>query len=177
MCDPVTLAVASMGLSVAQGVTAYSGAVSAAKGQADLANQNAQNAARAADANWQALGLREQQEQAESLQQRQQQEIQASQAGAAAEVAAGAAGVSGNSVGGVLRDIYGSLGRNLTIIGTNRDQARAGLAVDMENVGIGTQNQINSVPQPETPSLLPYALQTFSSGLNTYTAYKQRKES
>lgn len=165
-----------MGLSVVQGAVAYSGAVSSAKSQADLANQNAQNAARSAEANWRSVGLREQQEQAESLQQRQQQEIEASQAAASAEVAAGGAGVSGNSVGGVLQDIYGSLGRNLSVLGANRDQARTGLAIEMDNVGIGAQNQINSVSRPETPSMLPYALQTFSSGLNIYSSYKQRRD-
>ncbi|UFS66939.1 hypothetical protein LO749_20825 [Paracoccus denitrificans] len=166
---------ASIGLSVVQAGVAYTGATEAAKAQADYANQNARNAARTAEANWRALGTREQQEQAESLQQRQQQEIEASKAAASAEVAAGQAGVSGNSVGGILQDIYGSLGRNLTIIGTNRANARSGIAAEMENVGIGAQNQINSVPQPETPSLLPYGLQAFSQGLNAYSQYKQRK--
>lgn len=175
MCDPVTMATAQIAIGAASAGAAYMGASAQAENQQALHNQNAENAVRARNTNYRNLSARVQQEDAAALQEKQAIQIEAAQAAATAEVASGEAGVTGNSVGNLLRGVYGTLGRNLRTSEVNSRNRRSAAEGELENLTLAAQSQINSVPQATKPSVFPYILQGVSSGMKPYTEYQARK--
>lgn len=177
MCDPVTLLATSLVMSGAQAVMGYQAQNAQYKSQMDSYRQNAENSAIAAADNYSQLNIRAQQENAAHSQQAESAEIEKAQALATAEVAAASGNVAGLSVEGVLRDIYSQAGRNEATADANLRMSGDYLDGERRNAQRAAQNQINSVPIPEKPSMTPFLLQGFAQGLNSYTGYYNRKNS
>lgn len=175
MCDPVTMAVAQFAVAAAGTASSYSAAKSEAGAAQATYDQNVKNTEQAQKANHRSLSSRVQQEDQAALQAAQSQEIEAAQTAATIEVSAGESNLSGNSVGNLLRGVYGTLGRNQTTLAANSDARREASTVELENIDIAAKNQINSMPQPTKPSLTPYLIKGFSDGLSSYNSYQKRK--
>lgn len=79
------------------------------------------------------------------------------------------------SVEHILRDVYAQQGRNDAALDVNARMNRDYLMGEKRAAEAGGQSQINSVPIPEKPSVVPYALNAFGTGLNSYSNFKQRK--
>lgn len=171
MCDPVTMAVVAIG----QAVVGYQAANANYKAQLKAYEQNAENATRATATNYSNLNIRLQQEDQAAAQSKQQNEIEAAKAASSAEVAAAAGGVGGLSVGAVLQDIYAQAGRNEATTDANLRMTRGYLQGELKSAEQSGQNAINSMPIPEKPGFLPFALGAFSSGLNAYNDNLKRK--
>lgn len=174
MCDIITIA--SIGLGIMQSVAQYSAAQAQYEAQMEHQRQNAINASRAAENQYANINVRAQQEDTARVQQQMQTNIEVAQAASTVEVAAGAANVSGLSVEHVLRDIYAQQGRNEAALDVNARMSRDYLMGEKRAAEAGGQSQINSVPIPEKPSVLPYVLGAFSTGLNAYSNYQQRSK-
>lgn len=173
MCDPTTIALASLAAGVGQSVVGYVGAQANYDNQIDAYNQNAQNAATTAAQNYRNINIRVQQEDQAANQQKQESAIEAAQAVATAQAAAEAGGVGGLSVDAVLRDIYAQAGRNEAVTDANLRMSRGYLEGEAKAAQLSGQNQINSMAIPEKPSPFPYLLGAFSSGISAYTTKMQ----
>lgn len=173
MCDIMTIA--SIGLGIAQSVAQFGAAQQQYEAQMEHQRQNAINASRAAENQYANINIRAQQEDTARNQQQLATNIEVAQAVSTVEVAAGVGGVSGLSVEHILRDIYAQQGRNEAALDVNARMSRDYLMGEKKAAEAGGQSQINSVPIPEKPSILPYALGAFSSGLNAYSNYQQRR--
>lgn len=174
MCEPTLLLAASLTMSAGQAVMGYQAAQQQYASQMDAYRQNAENAALSAAENYTRLNIRAQQENAAHSQQAQAAQIEKAQAVASAEVAAAQGNVAGLSVEGVLRDIYAQAGRNEAAADTNLRMSRDYLQGELDGAQRSAQNQINSVPIPEKPSMTPFLLQGFASGLNAYSGHYDR---
>lgn len=166
MCDPITAI--TIGLSIAQGAVGYAGQQAQYKQQMEVFRQNAINASTATENQYKNLNIRAMQEDAAANQQQQQTNIEVAQAAATTQVAASEGGVAGLSVSHVLRDLYSQQGRNDAALASNHQMSRAFLAGEKKAAEAGGQNQINSVPIPEKPSILPTVLNIFGSALGAY---------
>lgn len=174
MCDPITLV--TVGLGIAQGVAGYAASNAQYKEQSRVAQENAINASNATQNTYKNLNIRAMQEDMAANQQRQQTDIQASQTSASVVTAAAEAGASGLSVSHVLQDVWAQKGRSDAALDTNIQMNKDFLAGEKKAAEAAGQNQINSVPLPEKPSFLPFALDAFSTGLGAYSDYKKRKQ-
>lgn len=180
MCEPLTLiSSAAIGkisavMGIAQAAIGYSAAQDNYATQQETFRQNAENAATSAANQYSNLNIRTQQEGKAAAQAAQASEIEKSKAIASAEVAAAAGGVSGLAVDGVLRDLYSQAGRNEVAADTNLRMSRDYLSGEMKATNASAQSQVNSMPIPEKPSALPFVLQGFSAGLNSYTGHLER---
>lgn len=175
MCDPITII--SVGLGIGQSMMSMSAANAQYKEQVRVQQDNAINASNAAENQFKNLNIRAMQEDAAASQQQQQTNIDAAKATASIQVAATQGGVSGMSVAHVLGDVYSQKGRSDAALDTNIQMNRDYLAGEKKAAEANGQSQINSVPIPEKPSFLPFALDAFSTGLGAFTDYKKRKAS
>ncbi|WP_440982396.1 virion core protein, T7 gp14 family [Shinella sumterensis] len=173
MCDFITILGA--GLGIAQSAVQYSAAQDQYEAQMEVQRQNALNASKAAENQYANINVRAQQEEMAAAQQRQESKIEAAKAASTVEVAASEGGVSGLSVDAVLRDIYAQHGRNEASLDVNQRMSRDYLTGELKAAEAGGQNQINSVPIPEKPSMMPYVLNAFGSGLNAYSNRPKKK--
>lgn len=169
MCEPTTIALASMAMGAAQSIVGYQAARAQYSSQMDAYKQNAINSSRSTERAYSNLNIKTRQEGEAAAQAQQQNEIERARAVAAAESASYAGGVSGLSVDAVLRDIYAQAGRNEATADTNLRMNRDYLAGEMQSAELTGQSQINGMPIPEKPSATPYLLNTFSSGINAYS--------
>lgn len=133
------------------------------------------NAARSAEQQYSALGRRAQQEDQATAQEKQELDLEAARQAATVEVAAGGAGVSGASLEYVLADIYAGRGRNEATLDANQRMSRGYLEEQMAGAQIGSQSAINAAAKPMRPSVVPYAMDAFSTGLNSYTSRRKQK--
>ncbi|MCJ8149096.1 virion core protein, T7 gp14 family [Shinella sedimenti] len=173
MCDFVSIL--GVGLGIAQNAVQYSAAQDQYEAQMEVQRQNAINASRAAENQYANINIRAQQEDMARNQQQLETNIETAKAASTVEVAAGQGGVSGLSVDAVLRDIYAQQGRNDAALDVNARMSRDYLTGEMKAAEAGGQNQINSVPIPEKPSMMPYVLNAFGSGLNAYSNRPKKK--
>lgn len=175
MCEPTTLLALSVASSLGQAMAGYSAANAQYKQGMAMHEQNAINASRAAADQYSSLNIRAQQEGMAAHQQKEETGIQTAQATSAAEIAAGDANVGGLAVGHILRDLYSQKGRSDATADTNLRMSRDYLFGEMKATQSGAQSNINSVPLPQKPSALPFAMQAFGSSLDTYSQYKARQ--
>lgn len=173
MCDFVSIL--GVGLGIAQSAVQYSAAQDQYDAQMEVQRQNALNASKAAENQYANINIRAQQEDMARNQQQLETNIETAKAASTVEVAAGQGGVSGLSVDAVLRDIYAQQGRNDAALDVNARMSRDYLTGEMKAAEAGGQNQINSVPIPEKPSMMPYVLNAFGSGLNAYSNRPKKK--
>lgn len=175
MCEPATLAVTQLAISAASTASAYGAAQAQQAAQQAQYEQNIANTERASTTNYRLLSSRVKQEDAAALQEEQDQEIEAARAAATAEVAAGGGNIGGNSVGNLLRGVYGTLGRNRATLAANSRSRREASAAELENLSVAAKNQLNSVAQPQKVSMMPYLIKTTSDGMSTYNDFQKRK--
>lgn len=175
MCEPTTLLALSVATSLGQSIAGYSAANAQYKQGMEMHRQNAENAALATADQYSNLNIRSQQEGLASYQQQEENQMQTAKAGSAVHVAAGEANVGGLAVGHVLRDLYMQSSRSDATADTNLRMSRDYLSGEMKSTERQGQGQINSVPIPQRPSMMPFALQAFGSSLDSYSQYKQRQ--
>jgi hypothetical protein len=165
MCDPATLAVASMAMSVA-------GTAASAQSQNKMNQANYDSAMTAYRHNDAALQYQNQQAFAATQQEAEEQQRQTLKADAAARVQAGESGIMGNTVDALFREIAGGGARNQSSIYENflrgsfqTNQQRAG-QVQMVN------QTVASMPRS---SGLAAGLQIAGAGMSAYGGYKSGK--
>lgn len=166
------MAGASMAIGVAQGAVGFFGQQKQYKQQLADREENRLNAGQALTGQWAATDLRINQEGAAAAQQGQQAAVEGARARATATTAAGEGGVSGLSVDYLLRDLYAQEGRFNEATATNLQMTRSYLTAEKSAQRAGAQNQINSIPIPEKPSIMGAMLNVFGSALGSYTSYK-----
>jgi hypothetical protein len=169
VCDPVTLATASIAIGGVQSVVGYVGAQQQYKAQTEVYSQNAENSAHSASDNYKSLNIRLQQEGAAAADEKQANELERAQAIATAQTAADAGGVTGLSLDAVVRDIYSRTAANEVATDANLRMSKGYLQSELKSANNAAQSQINSMPIPEKPSAIPYLLQGFSSGISGYS--------
>lgn len=173
MCDPVTVAAATMTVaSVGSAVSGYEGAKAQATMQNRMYEQNKLNAYSALRTDYQATQQRQMQEIEAASQQIEQRRLESLQQQATANVAAGEAGVSGFSVERVLRDIGAKASRDISTIEQNRDWGLSQLQNEMRGQRDRAVSRIFSVPKAMKPSALPYIFQGMGGAAQSYGTFK-----
>jgi hypothetical protein len=175
MCPPPVIAALSIAASVAQGAVGYMGQQQAYKAQVEGFNQNVRSARQATFNQWNSSQLRISQEGEAATQAKQEAAIQTAKSAATAATAAGEGGVSGLSVDYLVHDLYAQRGRHDAAVDSNLQMTRSYLSGEMEAQRAQGQNQINSMPVPEKPSILPTLVGVFGSAVGTYSDYKANK--
>jgi hypothetical protein len=161
LCNPIFLTAASLAIGTASAVTGY-------MGQSRMADQNAEEARRAAVTNYAYTQNRISQERAAAIGQKTETAIEAMKARSTAKVAAGEAGVVGLSVDHLMNDFAGRQGRYNDSVDTNFQMQRDYLVGEMEGQRAQAQRQINSVPKP---SFLDTSLRILGVGASAATGY------
>lgn len=173
MCEPMTIAAATMAVaSAGSAVAGYQGAKAQAEMQNQMHQQNMLNSYAAMRQGYLTYQQRQQQEAEAAAQDIQARRLEAMQQTATANVAAGEAGVSGFSVERVLRDIGATASRDVTTIQQNRDWNVNQLNNEMLGLRTQTKSRILSVPKAMKPRVLPYILQGAGGAAQAYGTYK-----
>lgn len=172
MCPPAVIAALTIATSIASTGIGYMGQQQQYAAQQQAYEQNVKNARTSTYDAYDATQLRIEQEGAAANQQKFEANLQTRQAVATARVAAGEGNVSGLSVDAVLGDFYAQGGRNNSAIDQNLDMTRGALMANMKEQQARGQNQINSMPKPIAPSILPSLISVFGQGIGSYTQYK-----
>lgn len=141
MCDPLTLTIASIGVSAASGVIQNNASV-------DYYNQNQKNALAAMYAEQRQLTERQLQEQAAARLRSRQIAIKGAEDRADAEVAGAGRGMTGASISNVLADVSRKALNDLTTNQTNWEWTAQQLQREKEATLIKAQSRINSVSKP-----------------------------
>lgn len=176
MCDPGSMALASLALTTASGVSSYMAQSAAADAQEEYNAQLRENAKQAYQNDLDALRLQQEQDVNASEEEILKNQIEARQTKARAKTAAGEAGVSGLSVSALLNDYNrqeaaykDSIEHNLE----NRHKQR-----DLERTSAHTRykSRVNSIQPVNRPSLIGTGLSIASEGLGTYSDYKRYQD-
>lgn len=173
MCEPMTIAAATMAVAAAgSAYTGYQGAKVNAQIQNHIQEQNEINSLASMQQSYVTTQQRQAQEMEAASEAIQNRRLEATKQLATATVASGESGVSGFSVERVLRDMLSMGSRDVTTIEQNRDWNVTQL--DNQLNGIRTQaiNNINSVTGGVSPSAWPYAFQAAGGMANAYGTYK-----
>jgi len=171
MCDPVTLAAASLAVGTASAAVGYMGQQQAFNAQTQSNKMAQQYAVDAANQTYAATQNRMAQEQAAASTEKMNANIASAEARATAMTAAGEGGVQGNSVSQLLASYYSKQGRYNEALDTNLQMSRQALADSMDQTRNGTISTINSLPTPQRPSFLDAAIRVAGSGLSAAGDY------
>lgn len=171
MCDPVTLAAASLAVGTASAAASYMGQQQAFDAQTQSNKLAKQYAVDAANQNYAATQNRMQQELAAASNEKFKGNIAGAEARATAATAAGEAGVQGYSVSQLLASYNAKQGRYNDALDTNFQMSRQGLVDSMDQTRNGTMSAINSLPTPQRPSFLDAAIRVAGSGLSAAGDY------
>jgi len=166
MCDPVSMSVAMVGLTIAQ-----QGAQLA--GQKQAYEQNANSAAQSMRIQNKQTNLGIQQKEAASGLKAQQNQTDMLKAASTAAASAGESGTSGNSVDALINDYHASEGKYFSSLETQSRWDRS--QADMQKQGQQAQAQarVNSVGKPD---YIGAALRIASSGLDQYSDSQKRSK-
>jgi Mg/Co/Ni transporter MgtE len=161
MCIPAAaMPILTMAMSVASGVVGYMAQSQQADYQNKMAEVQAKNARTAANSQYKALALRDQQTATQTGQKMEIKSKEAAQAMSTAAVAAGESGVSGLSVTALLSDYARQQGNANTIYRYNRDAQLQQSVYDRKGIQSQGQSRINEAAArmlPE-PSFIGHAL-------------------
>lgn len=175
MCDPVTMAAATLAIGVASSGAGLMAQQQQFDAQSDMNRQavkNSQMMAREQYAHTQNKWL---QERAAASLEKQNAAVDAMEARATALAAGGEGGVTGNSLTQLVGSYYAKQGRFNDSIDQNYQMSRDYLWASMDQTRSQAQSQINSLPQPTRPSYLDAAIRVASAGLEAGTTYNQMK--
>jgi hypothetical protein len=166
MCEPATLAAASLAVTAASTAASLYSQNEAANAQA-AANQRAYDSQMTAyNANIANSNLQKTQE-AQALSQKQiENNTQARRDMAKATVASGEAGVSGVSVDALLAELGGRAGNANTIAETNYLNRDRAIEADRMNAWAGTASAINSLKTPQSPDYIGAGLKIADAGIS-----------
>jgi hypothetical protein len=171
MCDPVTLAAASLAVGTASAAASYVGQSQAADAQDKMNKEAAANAVTAANQNYQYTQQRMAQETAAASTEKLNSNLASAEARATAATSAGESGVQGYSINQLIGSYYSKQGRYTDALDTNYQMSRQGLTDSMDQTSNRTKSAINSLPNPQRPSFLDAAIRVAGSGLNAATDY------
>jgi len=161
---PILSAVAG----IASGVASYQGAQAQYAQDKATYRANVANAKTATYARYDSINNRVIQEKAAADQQLEEASIEGLKARASARTASAEGGVSGVSVGAIVRDMFARESRYAENTRTNFDYSRTYWAGEGQAAAAQGQSQINSVPKPQKPSFLPYAINMFGSAVKAF---------
>lgn len=154
MCDPVTMAVISIGATAAQ----LNAQRQAAKAQEQANQRQYENTMQARAANINQTNLMQQQEREGAMQKLEENNMAARAAQATANVSAGESGISGLSVDSLMADIGTKQNRFNTSVDTNYDRSSQAIALQRDNININAASQINQLKTPAAPDYVGAAL-------------------
>jgi len=181
MCDPVSIGIATIGLTAGSSALSFMSAKKDAQ-KAALDNKhnyeaNKQAAIDAAMLNEHELSLRQSEEFLANSAQLQDMTRQETANLSTTTVSAAEAGVSGNSLDAVLADIKGKSSLNKTRLQENSQMRTDQLGRDKESVLVEAKNNIATVRQTNVrqPSILTPIFQTGAAALGAYDQYQQRQ--
>lgn len=158
-------------LAIASTVASTAAQAQAARVQSAMNQRQAQNAIRAANANYAQVNL-EGLQQAEATQQKlSQNNLAATAAASTARTEAGERGVSGLSVDALLAEIGSNQNRYETSVRTNYDRATGALDNQRENIYASAQSTINGLKAPPMPDYLGAGLR-IGGAINEYNRKK-----
>jgi hypothetical protein len=175
MCEPTTIAVASLAVTAASGVANYMAQSAQADAQEDYNRQLQENAKQAYLNDIEALRLQQDQDEGSAQDEIVKNQIAAREARARAKTAAGEAGVSGLSVDALLAD-YDRQEANFTDsvlanLGSRTQQRKA-----EENAAVTRyQSRYNSASPVSRPSMLNTGLNIAGQGLGIAQDYQRYK--
>lgn len=165
MCDPFTLAAASLAITTAGTVAGVGAQVARASAQSKAQARQVDEINSATIANYDQLQARSVQEVEAASVQAQQNQIEAAKAKATALTAAGESGVSGLSVDALLRDLYGQEARFNSGVAVNLENTAESIETSAENVRREGKSQVNSLPAIDRPNYLGAGLRIAEAGL------------
>ena len=173
MCEPTTIAMASLALSAASTAVSYQQQAGQAKVQNQIHQNNQALALQSRNQSFADLSARQQQEAQAAAQQINQQNREALQTAASVQVQMGESGVAGFSMNNIMRDIYGQSARNISTIENNRDWTLGQLEREKDGLQASYKGQANSTSGAMRPSLLAAGLQIGDAALSSYGTYKK----
>ena len=152
MCDPATLAIASLAITTTGSVAGIGSQMAQASAQSKANERQAENIQESAIANYDLLASRREQEEGAASQQIMASKIDAAKARATATVAAGEAGVTGLSVDSLLADLNRQEANYADGVNQNLGNTRDQLDVEAGNIQRGATSRINSLPTVQAPN-------------------------
>lgn len=175
MCDPVSLAAASMAMATVSTAAQFSAANDAANAKNDQNRRQYDNTLTSMRDNQAALSQQNQQEFAAAQQKAEDNNNRTRSVDATARVAAGENGISGNSVDALFREISGGGARNQSSIYENYLVTNSQIANQGKSMSNNITSQVNGLTNVAGPSALVAGLNIGSAGMNTYSSYKTGK--
>ena len=182
MCEPTTIALATLALSAATTVAGVAGqqqqASATASAQNDFNRQTERNQLVARNQNLANLENQRNTAREDTTEQVNLNAMALRKAQATARVSAGESGVSGLSVDALLRDLSGRAGFDNATATENYLRQDESINARRENVQNGAVSAVNSIRNPviQAPDYLGAALKIGQAGLGTYSDYQVRQD-
>ena len=174
MCEPTTLAAASLAVGVAQAGMGYMAQQEEAANQRAYQEQARANAEQARQYDMQQLTLRQSQEGEKTGQQMFEARLDAAKRRSTAEVALGERGVVGESIDSIARDYFAQEGRNEASLLRNNTSVINQLQVEKDGATSRYVERTTFKPIKD-PSALGLGLGIASAGVNAADLYYRRK--
>ena len=171
MCEPSTLAAATLAVSVAGTAASFIGQQQQADSMEGQARSNADAIRQDTVNSYEQLQLRRVQERDAAIEEKMSAQSDAVKARSAARVSAGEAGVSGLSVDALMADYYGQEGRYADSVDRNYENTSQQIDQEMRGVQAAGTTRINSLPRGQRPSFLDAGLRIAGAGLKAYDVY------
>lgn len=172
MCEPTTIALATMAVGTTQALMQHKAQNDMAKQQTAQNNINSQNAIRSMDFQNAGINMRLEQEADRAVDDRLENVLEAARMRSKMVASAGDGGVSGQSTDFALRDVGRTASRNRSSINRNLDAKFAQGFHDKLGIKAQTESRLSSMPIPQKASWMATGLQIAGSALQAGSNYQ-----
>lgn len=171
MCEPTTLAAASLAIASASTIFSFVQQQGQADYTEDMARQNADAVRQDTVNQYDQLSFRRIQERDAAVEEKMGANLDALRARSTARASAGESGVSGLSVDALIADYYGQQGRYND--GVDRNYANTSFQIDQEMKGAQARGTtaIRNLPRGQRPSFIDAGLRIGGAALGAYGRY------
>ncbi len=172
MCEPTTIALATMAVGTTQALMQHKAQNDMAKQQAAQNDINSQNAIRSMDFQNAGINMQLDQQADRAVDDRMENVLEAARMKSRMVASAGDGGVSGQSMDFALNDVSRTQGRNNSAINRNLKAVNAQGFHDKLGIKARTETRLSSMPIPQKASWLATGLQIAGSGLTAASGYQ-----
>jgi hypothetical protein len=172
MCEPTTIALATMAVGTTQALMQHKAQNDMAKQQTAQNNINSQNAISSMNLQNAGINMRLEQEADRAVDDRLENVLEAARLRSKMVASAGDGGVAGQSTDFALRDVGRTASRNKSSINRNLDAKFAQGFHDKLGIKAQTESRLSSMPIPQKASWMATGLQIAGAGLQAGTNYQ-----
>ena len=171
MCDPLSIMVATLGVTVASTAASFVQAEQQADAQTQMHNNNQKAALENYQQQTYDAGARQLQENEAAGMEMVDRQMQGLRQASSAQAQIGETGLGGFSMSALMNQVMNETSQNVVRTGVNRDWSAAQIGREKEGIRSTSVGQMNSTTPGVRPSALAAGLQIASSGLKAYSDY------